>query len=472
MKKSAGFIVSLVALTLLPVCAAAGSGSAEVLDLTTSLYGIIAVCLFVAAYCLVIFEERLELRKSKPVLVAAGVIWIMVAVAYKAMGRQDCLQQAIAGNLTEYVELFLFLLAAMTYINALEERKVFEALTTWLINKGFGLRKVYWMTGILAFFMSPVCDNLTTALLMGAVAIAIGRTNKKFIVVSCINIVVAANAGGAFSPFGDITTLMVWQQGKIAFTRFFSLFIPAVINWLVPAIIMSFAFPDDTRKRTTIPLKMKVGARRIMALFILTIFTAISFHSFLHLPPALGMMLGLGYLSFFGYYLKRKEERHYSVEDPLDVMGHDKSKGFDMFKKVARAEWDTLLFFYGIMFCVGGLGQLGYLAVVSKSIYGFGYTPANVIIGVVSAVIDNIPVMFAVLTMDPNMSQGQWLLVTLTAGVGGSLLSIGSAAGVGLMGSARGTYTFGNHFKWSWAIALGYAASIWSHLFINAKLFH
>jgi Na+/H+ antiporter NhaD/arsenite permease-like protein len=208
-----------------------------------------------------------------------------------------------------------------------------------------------------------------------------------------------------------------------------------------------------------------------MALFLATIMTAVSFHNFLHLPPAVGMMLGLGYLSFFSYWLKKTEHRILSGDNPLDVTGHQHAT-FDLFRKIAKAEWDTLLFFYGVILCVGGLGQFGYLAVTSNFMYnGLGHTTANVLVGILSAVIDNIPVMFAVLTMDPQMSHGQWLLVTLTAGVGGSLLSIGSAAGVALMGSARGVYTFGAHLKWTWAIALGYAASIAAHLFLNTKYF-
>ena len=121
---------------------------------------------------------------------------------------------------------------------------------------------------------------------------------------------------------------------------------------------------------------------------------------------------------------------------------------------------------------VGGLGFIGYLGMVSEAMYGqLGPTTANVIVGVLSAIVDNIPVMFAVLTMNPEMSHGQWLLVTLTAGVGGSLLSIGSAAGVALMGQARGIYTFASHLKWAPVIALGYIASIYTHLWINASHF-
>ena len=464
------FTAAAVALTAGPAWAANAGG--VIPNLTGSLYGIIALILFVAAYSLVIAEEQLHLRKSKPVMVAAGIIWVLVALTYNGLGRPDAAHSAVLHNLTEYAELFLFLLAAMTYINAMEERNVFEALRSWLVSRGFTLRTLFWLTGALAFVISPIADNLTTALLMGAVAMAVGGSNHRFVVVACINIVVAANAGGAFSPFGDITTLMVWQKGKVQFAEFFAIFFPSLINWLIPAVIMSLSVSKEQPPGGEMAVQMKIGAKRIIVLFLATIVTAVSFHNFLHLPPAVGMMLGLGYLSFFAYYLKKLEHRMENGSDcPLDVTGHNKA-GYDVFRKIARAEWDTLLFFYGVILCVGGLGQFGYLAITSDFMYnGLGHTSANILVGILSAIVDNIPVMFAVLTMDPQMTQGQWLLVTLTAGVGGSLLSIGSAAGVALMGSAKGIYTFGSHLKWTWAIALGYAASIAAHLLINSDKF-
>ncbi len=147
-------------------------------------------------------------------------------------------------------------------------------------------------------------------------------------------------------------------------------------------------------------------------------------------------------------------------------------KFYDIYANLQKAEWDTLMFFYGVILCVGGLGAFGYLAIGSELLYtGLGPTVSNILVGVASALVDNIPVMFAVLAMSPEMSQGQWLLVTLTAGVGGSMLSIGSAAGVAVMGQARGIYTFFAHLKWTWAVALGYAASIAVHFWINAGAF-
>ncbi|MBK1640765.1 sodium:proton antiporter [Chromatium okenii] len=440
----------------------------QIIDFTTHPIGITALVIFGLAYLLVMAEEFVHLRKSKPVILAAGLIWCLVAYVYAQHGQPEVAAEAVRHNLLEYAELMLFLLVAMTYINALEERQVFDALRAWLIRKGFGLRALFWLTGGLAFVISPIADNLTTALLMCAVVLAVGNGQPRFIALSCINIVVAANAGGAFSPFGDITTLMVWQRGIIDFFGFFALFIPALVNFLVPALLMHFAIPNLKPTAAADAVPMQRGARRMIALFLLTIITAVSVHNFLHLPPVIGMLTGLGYLQLFGFYLRRSHRSQHAqpAGDHAELVGE--RKPFDVFAHVARAEWDTLLFFYGVILCVGGLGQLGYLALVSEVMYQhWGATVANISVGLLSAIIDNIPVMFAILTMNPAMDETQWLLVTLTAGVGGSLLSIGSAAGVALMGQARGVYTFFGHLKWTPAIALGYAASIAAHLWLN-----
>ena len=441
---------------------AVAAEGALVLDMTMTAYGLTAITIFVVAYAMVMVEEFIHLPKSKPVMVAAGLIWAIVAIAVGNQGYDThALEGAFRHVFLEFAELFIFLLVAMTFINAMTERQVFETLRAWLVARNFSFRKVFWITGVLAFFISPIADNLTTALLMCAVVMAVGAGNLKFVSLGCINVVVAANAGGAFSPFGDITTLMVWQKGVLGFFDFFAIFVPSVVNYVVPAAIMNFAIPNEQPASGEGTVKMRLGAKRIIALFLFTIAVTVSGHQFLHLPPVFGMMSGLGLLGFFGFYLKAKGETSSQTDGP-----------FSLFSKVARAEWDTLLFFYGVLMCVGGLSVFGYLEVASQFMYAdLGTTNANILVGVLSAIVDNIPVMFAVLTMFPAMDEGQWLLATLTAGVGGSMLSIGSAAGVALMGQARGVYTFFSHLRWTWAIALGYAASIWVHLVWNAHLF-
>jgi len=257
------------------------------------------------------------------------------------------------------------------------------------------------------------------------------------------------------------------------------LFVPSVVNWFVPALLMSLAIKNGQPQANSDQAELKEGAFVVVGLFLVTIAMAVSAHNFLHLPPVIGMMTGLGLLKLYGYTLKMRDRKTFinttSDEEGLPgvkVEGLDRRKPFNIFQQVERAEWDTLMFFYGIILCVGGLGTIGYLNLGSQLMYGdLGPTTANILVGIVSAIVDNIPVMFAVLSMNPDMSQGQWLLVTLTAGVGGSLLSIGSAAGVAVMGQARGIYTFFSHIKWIWAIALGYAASIYVHLWLNSAMF-
>jgi Na+/H+ antiporter NhaD/arsenite permease-like protein len=426
-------------------------------DLTQTPWGLASLVIFLLSYVLVIFEDALHLRKSKPVLVAAGLIWVIIGIAFARLGLSKEAEEASTHLFFEYGELLLFLLVAITYVNTLEERRVFQVLRGKLGQYGFSYRQLFWITGAIAFVLSPVLDNLTTALILGAVVMAVGKDNPRFVAAACVSIVVAANAGGAFSPFGDITTLMVWQKGKVLFGEFFALFLPSLVNWLVPALIMNFAIPKGAPAPVKESFSLKPGAWAVIVLFAATILTAVLFRNFLGLQPALGMMLGLGYLQLLAYVLQRRGARRNTPDMVLDS-----------FKQIERVEWDTLLFFFGVIFAVGGLGTLGYLAMANEFLYGaYGATTANIVVGFLSSIVDNIPLLFAVLTMDPQMSHVEWLLLTLTTGVGGSLLSIGSAAGVALMGLAGKNYTFMSHLKWSWAVLLGYIASIGVHMLVN-----
>ncbi len=516
--------------------------SSTPLNLTTHWVGYGALVLFVGAYLLAMTEEMTELRKSKPMVFAASGIWILIAFVYVQGGMTEQAGAAFRASLEGYVELFLFIMVSMTYLNAMEDRGVFESLRIWLLSKNFTYRQLFWITGIQAFFISSVCNNLTTALLMGSVILAMGKNNRQFVTLACINVVVASNAGGSFSPFGDITTLLVWQKGVVPFADFFSLLIPAIINFVLPAAVMHFWIPIETPDAVSEVKDMKRGGFVIIVLFLLTIITATCFENFLHLPPAAGMMLGLTYLQFFSFYLQKTEKMAdvldlhmdetlhtetqskqslrlgevlvkeniitlYQLEQALiiqdmqqdeqslsrlgEVLVNEKiitshqlaealsiqsnqkiEETFDVFQKVANLEWDTLLFFYGVMLSVSGLSFIGYLTLTSNYLYGeIDPTVANIMVGVASAFVDNGTIMLAVLTMMPDISEGQWLLVTLTAGVGGSLLAVGSAAGVGLMGQAKGIYTFTNHLKWMPVIALGYVGSIVAHFLINGRYF-
>jgi Na+/H+ antiporter NhaD/arsenite permease-like protein len=453
------------------------------LDLTRHGIGYAAIAIFFIAYVLAMLEESTMLRKSKPMVFAASLIWVLIAYMYSRAGLGEESGKVFRSTLESYAELFLFILVSMTYLNAMEQRGVFDNLRIWLLSKGFSYRKLFWITGIQSFLLSSVANNLTTALLMGAVVMAMAKNNPRFISIACVNIVVATNAGGSFSPFGDITTLLVWQKGVVPFGHFFSLLLPSIVNFAIPAVIMHFWVPKEYPASAGSPQPLQHGAMGIIFLFLLTIITAVCFENFLGLPPAAGMVAGLTYLSFYFFWLykvrvewrrDREDEPALSEEEKL-AMPEDLAEPkqhFDFFHSVARLEWDTLLYFYGVMVGVGGLSFIGYLAMASQFLYtDLNPTIANVLVGIISAFIDNGTIMYAVLTMAPPISEGQWLLVTLTAGVGGSLLAIGSAAGVGLLGQTKGAYTFVSHLKWMPVIALGYAGSVVTHMLVNSRFF-
>ena len=327
----------------------------------------------------------------------------------------------------------------------------------------------------------------------------------------------------SFSPFGDISTLMVWQKNKVHFSQFFILFLPALTNWLVPAVLMSLAVAKANPTVADETIAMKVGARRIILLFILTIATAVSFHNFLHLPPAAGMMLGLGYLGMMSFFIKKQEGRADRYDSILGQRPHETQHPLSAVLRKHRNK------------IIDAINEIKQPAVIldrdhivthwNKAIERLTDVPAKEVIGtrrhwhpfypherlvLADLVLENyshktigrlydhhyqklagIPNAYEAALFSPNLSGGgKWLsaaaaplhdqngdvqgvielLEDHTESTGGSMLAIGSAAGVALMGAARGTYPFGEHLKWTPVIGLGYVLSILSLLVIQSMM--
>ncbi len=420
--------------------------------MTNTLVGYASVLLFIIAYLMISFEEKIEVNKAKPALLAGTLIYVLIAWHYVYYGLDIApLEENLHHLIVEIASIYFFLFVAMTYIDSLIERGVFEALKLKLLQKGYNYKKLFWITGFIAFFLSPVADNLTTALVLSTVLLTLEHHNRQFLILGAINIVVAANAGGAWSPFGDITTLMVWTAGKGTFSEFLFLFPASFTGWIVTAYLLSKYLPEGspTDKDNTSACKVpehatiKRGGIGIVFLAITTIILSVTVHQVFHLPAFWGMMLGLALFGFYSSYLKKKyKERIW------------------LYRRMAEVENDTLLFFFGLLAAVSGLSYLGYIAIAANVYNVMDSFWVNVMIGVVSAIIDNVPLMFAVLKANPVMDTTQWMLVTLTAGIGGSLISFGSAAGVGVMGRLRGVYTVATHMKYAWTVALGYMISV------------
>lgn len=420
----------------------------EQLHLTWTWVGIASLVIFVLGYYFIAAEEKYEINKAKPALFIGTFMFMLIGIYFAINGMNvDPLHDAMGRLILEIAEIFFFLLVAMTYIETMIERNVFDVLKYKLVSRGYSYKQLFWLTGLIAFFLSPVADNLTTALILSTVLFTIDKTNPKFLVPGAINIVVAANAGGAWSPFGDITTLMAWTANKAEFVHFLTLFPASILGWLVTAWLLANVVPvgnppfsEQTDKKEA----LKPGAKTIIFLGIGTIVFAVLGHHFFHFPAMWGMMFGLAILKLYSFRLKHKNV----------------NESFDIFVNMKKIETDTLLFFFGILSAVGALHFLGFLEYVVALYALVGPTAANIGVGFVSAIVDNVPVMSAILKANPTMEVDQWLLVTLTAGIGGSLISFGSAAGVGVMGRLRGIYTFAAHMRYAWMILVGYAVSL------------
>ena len=418
----------------------------EHLNLTHSWIGNLILLFFGTGYYFIATEEKFRLNKAIPAVFVGTLSFFLLGIyLYYTKGDLKLLNKEIKLLTLEIAEIFFFLFVAMTYIETLIERRVFEALRYKILSKKLTYKKIFWLTGLLAFFLSPIADNLTTALILSTVLITIEKKNENFLVPAGINIVVGANAGGAWSPFGDITTLMAWTAGKATVSEFLLLFPSSFFGWLLNAWLLSMFIPDGVPffNPEMEKVKMKPGAKRIIGLGIFTIFIVVVGHHLFHLPPMWGMMLGLALLQLYSYNLSNR----YNVK-------------INVFKTMGKIENDTLLFFFGILSAVGALHFTGWLNYIVKMYEFAGATSTNILVGFISAIIDNVPVMNAILKSSPSMNVKQWLLVTLTAGIGGSLISFGSAAGVGVMGRMRGIYTFNAHLKYLWTILAGYILSI------------
>lgn len=449
--------------------------------MSDTLVGGLVVAIFIVAYATLVWQEKNHLPKSVPMLVAAGLIGLSTVLIYHSVGEADVAVIWLEYFFLDAAFIFFFLVCAMVFVHVAEERHVFDAISSRMEQGGWTNRVIFWVTGATAFIISPVADNMATALIFGSVFLAamvpttlkdLPADKKQGVLVGCINIIAAANAGGAFSPFGDVTTLMAWEAAVLPFWTFFHLIPASLAQWLTLALMLMWFVPKgavaaSAGKRV---VRMKPGAKRVIGIFILSIVLAVAGKQLFHTPAAFGMLLGVGLLKAFCYFMDIR-----SAEDaPFDAM-----------KQTQRVEWDTLLFILGVVIAIQCLAFLGFGAALSNVAYApwgpfdkeGATTFANGAVGVVSAVIDNVPVMQTVLSMRPDMSPWQWLLVTYTAGTGGSMLAIGSLAGVALMGheKAKGILTFKSYLKFtpfvfvSYLIGMGvhYLYALWfaPHLF-------
>lgn len=397
------------------------------------MYSAIAI-VFVLGYLGIALEHKIRLDKAATAVLTAVLCWVILMFGKETiLGLTgELATKAVEGSLMhhlgEIAGILFFLLGAMTIVELVDSHSGFDLITSRI--KTVKKSRLLWMITIIAFFMSAVLDNMTTAIVMAALIRKI-ISEKKDLWIFGGMIILAANAGGAWSPIGDVTTIMLWIGGQVTASKIvLSLFIPSVISILVPLLLISRKMKGDLASsiaedhRTAIPDREKkivlyVG---IAALLFVPIFKSVT-----HLPPFLGILFGLAILWMITEYL------HHSKSE-------ESKKALSIGGVLQRIDTPSILFFLGILLAVGVLQTAGHLAAVA----GFLDTNIgdiwviNTLIGLVSSVVDNVPLVAGAMGMySIEMYPADhtfWVLLAYCAGTGGSCLIIGSAAGVAIMG--------------------------------------
>lgn len=387
------------------------------------------VLIFVAAYAAIALEHPLKVNKSASALVGAGLLWTLYSMP--AFGDHELLGQ-LGESLTATAQVVFFLLGAMAIVEVVDAHGGFEVITSRIRTRS--LAGLMWVTGVTAFFFSSILDNLTTTIVMISLMrkMLAHRDDRLFFAGI---IVIAANAGGAWTPIGDVTTTMLWIAGRITTLEIMKgLFVPSVVNLLIPLLAMSWVLrgrkveaPPRGDKPPHLPETTAFERNTVFFCGLGVLVLVPAFKAVTHLPPYMGILFGLGILWLLGDIIHREKPDH--LKEHLTLT-----------RALSRIDISSLTFFIGILLAVAVLEHAGLLASLAKWLdVVIGRQDVIVlVIGLVSAIVDNVPLVAASIGMyslaDYPVNSFLWEFLAYCAGTGGSILIIGSAAGVAAMG--------------------------------------
>ncbi len=421
------------------------------------LFGLI----FVVGYAFIALEHKTHINKSGVAIIVGGVLWLLAAIFSHDKSE---ISAVITENGGEIFSIIVFLLSAMTIVELLVHYQFFDWLREIIVKKKISQTQLFWFLGALTFVMSAFLDNLTTTLIMIQIGRKIYKDQGNFLIYVA-NTVIAANAGGAASPIGDVTTIMLWLANKFNAIQVMTIgILPALATWLIPQYLMGRKIKQHEEVEESNPNFDLVDEKKVKpywsVIFIgLFSFLLPVFFNLINLPPFLGLLLGVGIIWVF-IDIKSKN-------------GHEDYTAGQVVKIIQKTDITTLKFFIGILLAVGALAHVGLLGKLNDFIFGTNIDTTrliigNIILGGLSSVLDNVPLVAAAIKMFPaGISPAIWVLLALTAGTGGSMLVIGSAAGVAAMGQVK-ELNFGFYLKKaSFPALLGYigGVTVWVTMF-------
>ncbi|WP_341502524.1 sodium:proton antiporter NhaD [Gallaecimonas sp. GXIMD4217] len=394
---------------------------------------VLLLVLVILGFVSIVIEDLVHIDKAKTTLFFGSLVWVLYFMAPPTGVEHHHILESLNENLLDIATLWLFLMAAMTFVAYLSHKGIIDSLVNRLLPSHMSERRLMMLTGGFAFVFSSLADNITSTLVCITVLLSLNLPVKKLLRYVVL-VVFSVNAGGAALITGDVTTLMIFLAGKVHITDLFLLSIPSALSVLVLAVLLGRPMDGEVvleRKWTAVSGSDKV----IALLFFLTIIGTIGANVAYQIPPVLSFLFGLSLMFMVVQFLNRDEPI-------LDY--------------IRRIEFDTLLFFLGVLLLVGMLKELGILAYFPALYEHLPTLGANYVVGLFSALFDNVPLTAALLKSGVEMSTMEWLTLTYATGVGGSLLAIGSAAGVVAMSKVR-ELTFGSYLRYSAALLVAYS---------------
>jgi Na+/H+ antiporter NhaD/arsenite permease-like protein len=410
--------------------------------------GIIALTLFVIGYAFISFENIFRVSKAAVALTLGTLLWIIVVFS---IHTKSTLALAFQKTGNEVFGVVMFLLASMALVEVMTEHHLFDWLKEKLAKLKLSPRKQFFLMYVLSFFLSSVLDNMVVGLVM--IAVAKQFFKGKNLIIMAAGVIIGANAGGSWTPIGDVTTVLIWLAGKYdAFTIMKQGFIPAMVFLLVTGIFLLWQIESKHifEEKVNSITKFSFKDKAVITLSIVSFLLPILANSF-GLPPYLGLLFGLGVVWIFRQlsYMKEKGRGFYSMEEILK-----------------RLDIASIKFYTGILLCAGALYSLGVLNFLSNFIFGktqefIHVVWGSVFVGLLFAMVDNIPLTAISIKLITLQAQSFWVLLALTIGNGGSALLLGSAAGIAVMSNMNKELSVVKYFKIAFLpVIVGYAAMV------------
>ncbi len=391
----------------------------------------------------IVFEEQTRVSKAEVTLFFGTLSWVLLFVFTENGDPKAVINAELAENIGEIASLWLYLLATMTFVAYLNQKGMIEKLLYLLLPERIGERALLFATGVFCFFLSSLVDNITATLVSIALVLSLKLDQPKTLRFVAL-VVFSINSGGAALITGDVTTLMIFLAGKLEITDFLLLTAPALGAVLLLSVFLSIGMSGELTVETrSMPVRgVDVG---IGVIFLLTIAATLVGNVFFKIPPVLSFLTGLAIMFLVSRFVDPE-----AMHDPV-------------LEYIRRIEFETLLFFLGILLIVGVLKELHVLDAVSGLYVLMPAWVANYLVGLASSLVDNVPLTAAVLKSGIDLTQSDWMGLTYTAGVGGSLLIVGSAAGIVAMSRVPGL-TFASYLRYAWlswlAFTAGYGAVV------------